>query len=260
MTNPRDRRLKVYCAPEVPSQETAIHQICEFLGIELTGVDGPDTVARFFWHDATHKSRPDHVDGSFFNGRCLDISKSNVQRVFAETFGYELAIDPRKFRGTAVEKSELNASHSGHLTNLPIESPRQGYVYEKFVDSIEDGLATCLRITVFGQKIAAVYKHYRPADKPFANGSEFVKVELCETNRVLSQREQDLVIKFCQAIGMDYGDLDAPRDIKDGQLYIVDANPTPYRHPEKLGDDFHQQVLDTTAPLFAPVFIKSDVR
>src|SRR4051812_32608081 len=66
------------------------------------------------YRDATWVVLPDDDPyaasaASWINGRCRDISKRTVQRVFAEVFGYPLAIDPLTHQGLCVRKPNLNA-------------------------------------------------------------------------------------------------------------------------------------------------------
>mgnify|MGYP006241904073 FL=1 len=54
------------------------------------------------------------------NKNCTDISKSNVDRVFLEIFGYSLNLDPKNYHGSILEKSEQNAKHDGKIINLSL--------------------------------------------------------------------------------------------------------------------------------------------
>ena len=54
------------------------------------------------------------------NKNCTDISKSNVDKVFLEIFGYSLSLDPKNFHGSILEKSEQNAKHDGKIINLSL--------------------------------------------------------------------------------------------------------------------------------------------
>jgi hypothetical protein len=46
---------------------------------------------------------------------------------------------------------------------------------------------------------------------------------------VLSASEQEQLLHFAEAIGLDYGELDVVRDNASGLIYAVDANRTPIR-------------------------------
>ena len=49
------------------------------------------------------------------NARCRDISKTHVAAVFAEVFGYALAVDPTTHAGPLVEKSDANSTRDGRV-------------------------------------------------------------------------------------------------------------------------------------------------
>ena len=55
------------------------------------------------------------------NGRCLDISKSRVQRIWHEVAGRSVAVDPRTYDGQIVMKPEENGRHGGRVVPGPLE-------------------------------------------------------------------------------------------------------------------------------------------
>jgi len=65
---------------------------------------------QFAFDDRTEKRQ---AQPGFWNGHCLDISKSTLDRHHQEVFGYGLAVDPTSHAGPMLEKSEGNAVHDG---------------------------------------------------------------------------------------------------------------------------------------------------
>lgn len=167
------------------------------------------------------------------NRRCLDISKANVDRVWAQVAGYSITIDPRNTPGPIVEKPDRNAMHGGRVIDGPIAEPRPGYVYQRLVDSSDGKRILHLRPVLLDGRFVLTYAKWRPF------GSWFTGTELTlpkPTDEMLSPEEQALLLRFADALGFDYGELDVLRDRYSGQLYVVDANRTSVR-PKGLPPD-----------------------
>lgn len=126
-----------------------IRAVAAWAGVRV--VKAPEHAdAGFFFEDAT-VSRPQapRHDRSY-NFGCTDISKSRVAAVFAEVFGYPLAIDPLAANGPAVEKGEVNGAHDGRIVQCPT-APIPGKTYQRLIDTVEaDGCARDLRTHCIG--------------------------------------------------------------------------------------------------------------
>ncbi|MGP1275100.1 MAG: hypothetical protein ACQRW7_06755 [Caulobacterales bacterium] len=158
------------------------------------------------------------------NGRCNDISKTHVARVFEQVTGRALACDPMNPGGPYVEKSEQNAAHDGRILTTP-QARREGYTYQRLINNIdEDGLALDLRCSTIGGEIVQVYLKRRPADRRFANCN--CDVTLTDPAAVFSAVERAMISRFCAAMGLDWGGIDVLRDRDTGELWIVDVNKT----------------------------------
>ena len=171
-----------------------------------------------------HPDTPHDPDGFVLNGRCRDISKSRVARVFEDVFGYPLSVDPTTYRGLMVEKSEHNGVHDGALVRGP-RAARPGFVYQRAVDTRNGrGEVVDLRCpTAFGE-IAVVCAKRRPVGRRFDNYNS--ACDLHEPEDVFSDRERADIARFCRAMDLDWGGLDVLRDRADGRIYIVDVNKT----------------------------------
>ena len=103
-----------------------------------------------FFEDATWSDPlPQPTTKRALNFACHDISKSRVAAVFEATFGYPLAIDPTTYDGDAVEKSEINSMHDGRVVRCPADR-REGYVYQRLIDTSDGGSITDLRTPCIG--------------------------------------------------------------------------------------------------------------
>ena len=188
---------------------------------------GPNPKLSLLFTDKTVVRGHDHARTSLvLNGACRDITKSRVADVFADVFGYALAVDPTVHRGPMVEKSEDNGLHDGRVVHGP-RAARPGFVYQRLVDNSwgEDGARVAdLRCpTVFG-KLAVVCIKQRPRDQRFANFN--TACDLAEPGEVFSADELAKIAAFCRRMHLDWGGLDILRDRADGRIYIVDVNKT----------------------------------
>jgi hypothetical protein len=175
------------------------------------------------------------------NDTHLVTDKSNVQKVFAETAGYATRVDPMKHNGPAVMKRERNGSHSGRIVMLPrtLEPDR---VYERLVDNLVDDDTVCdIRIPFILGVPPFAYTKFRSRVRRFVNSND--RVFIVSPSEVLSMAELDLCRRFCQAVGLDYGELDILRDRESGLIYIVDVNNTPAGPPKGLTPSDRQSAL-----------------
>jgi hypothetical protein len=160
------------------------------------------------------------------NLMCEDISKSRVDRIFAETFGYTITVDPTTYRGPCVEKSEENGTHDGRIIDCPIDAPRPRYVYQKAINNLmDDGMYGVLRVPIFCGVIPYVALGHRPLDERFGSAT---RSTFLEPDVPFSSAEVEKLIEFSAKMNLDYGEHDVMRDRDDGRIYVCDVNPTPF--------------------------------
>jgi len=182
----------------------------------------------FYFDDKTHGTIDDDVLGSnkkILNGRCTDISKSRVEDVFEQVFGYSLAVDPTTYTGKVVQKSQENAKHDGRIINCPIEKAEPGDSYQRFIENCYDGkVVEDIRVPVVGNAIPLVYLKRRPLAIRFDNENK--EAVMVETVEALSQSEVDQLLAFSREMGLDFGGLDVLRCRTSGKIFVVDVNKT----------------------------------
>ncbi|GAB4519594.1 MAG: hypothetical protein Tsb0010_03900 [Parvularculaceae bacterium] len=240
---------KIAFLPQRPRPYYAIWPVCRLARIKIVS-DPAEADLLFFFHDTPsyEEALPD-TDRPILNGRCRDVRKSHVSRLFAAVFGYPLGIDPTTHRGAAVEKSELNGVHDGKIIQCPIEAPRPGMVYQRLIENTVDGMEfTDIRTPVVGGRAPVVYLKRRTPDKRFSNSNH--QVDLGRTDDYLSADEQSKVGEFCEAIGLDFGGLDILRDRADGRIYIVDVNKTDMGPPTALAGADKIRAMNRIADAF----------
>ncbi len=230
----REPRARISFFPKKPRSYYAIWPVCQLADVKI--VDDPtEADLHFYFEDREFLTAPPAAPsaGAAFNAGCYDIRKSVVARLFEETFGYSLAIDPMSYQGPAVEKSEANGKHDGRIVNCPLEAPRSDRVYQRLVDNTFDGNDFIdISTPIVGGKIPFVYLKRRTVDVRFSNENH--RVDVVDADTVLSKDEQDKVLAFARAMALDFGALDMLRNREDGRIYIVDANKTDMGPPSPL--------------------------
>ena len=168
------------------------------------------------------------------NKNCTDISKSNVDRVFLEIFGYSLSLDPKNFHGSILEKSEQNAKHDGKIIN----STSLGFkiyknkVYQKLINNIYNEFAVDYRVVWVKDEIVLAYVKFAQKEYRFKSKTVYSKiVSICS---LFENEEISLINEFCKKFKLDFGELDILRDRDTKKIYIVDVNKTAWGPPDKI--------------------------
>lgn len=215
--------------PNKPRMWSIVYPICHVLGYKITN----DPTAKFdiaMAFEAETVRTPNktldmlaqkyHV----LNSKCDDISKAHVDKIFLESFGYGLTIDPRTYKGRYIKKTNENGVHFVEIHDKP-EEPEEGFVYQRIIDQTDGDSATDIRTFIFGEDIP--FTLYRKHDIRDRFGDDTIIATRVDTDTAFSKDEQAAIIRFCKTFGLDYGELDILRDKNDGRIYIVDVNNTP---------------------------------
>jgi hypothetical protein len=227
-----DRRPRLLFYPDVPFETSAVYQYCLMNAYHISNNPTRPFDAVMKWRDATFY-QPDSVllslieQNQVINARCNNIGKKYIDGVHQEIFGYSTAVDPLTFQGKLVQKSDINALHDAKVLQGPLASFSDQYIYQILIDNrVSEEEYLDIRIPVFNGKFDFVCCWYNQAYNRFnLSGKNYLKV--FNSSDALSPDEQTCILRFCQAIGFDYGELDVLRDRDSGLIYIVDANNTP---------------------------------
>jgi len=226
-------RLRIHALPTVPRYWYLMRVSLSHLGVEFVD-NAQDADVTLYFDDATYSEPPHLLNGPDIqiNFECRDISKTHVQTVFKNVFGYDLGVEPTDYSGQMVAKSEINGTHTGKIVQGPCER-EDGYVYQKLIDNrSENGRVTDIRCpTLFGE-IPLVYLKSRPEGQRFDNLNTHVVLSTAQNE--LSSDEIDKIRLFCNEMKLDWGGLDILRDSGDGKIYIVDVNKTDMGPPFSL--------------------------
>lgn len=219
----RPAKAAIWFTPDIPHPRYMVRIAAIAAGIRLAR-SAAEADAVFFFEDATRSVPPPPGHAVALNFGCGDITKSHVARVFAEVFGYPLAVDPARWTGLAVEKSEANGAHDGHVVACPCE-PVPGRVYQRVIDTVRaDGFAYDLRTHVVGGTVVAVWIKQRSAAGRFLPTNRAATWH--DPSAIFSGEELASIGTFTRAMGADWAGLDILRDVGDGRIYIVDVNKT----------------------------------
>ncbi|MEM9169570.1 MAG: hypothetical protein AAGC56_07920 [Pseudomonadota bacterium] len=207
-----------------------IWSVAQLAGLRtISDVAAADHVVVF--EDATYtnaaQTLPEGLAARAVNARVDNIAKQYVADLFEDVFGYALAVDPTRFTGRAIRKSQANGVHDGVEIDCPIPASavRPGYAYQRLVDSTVDGeTSEDLRVAVAFGALPAVFHKRKSLEKRF--GTEYLSVALRDAETVFSPTEIDKLVTFCDRIGLDFGAIDVMRDKTDGRIYVVDVNKT----------------------------------
>lgn len=247
----REPRARISFFPKKPRSYYAIWPVCQLAHVKI--VDDPrEADLHFYFEDTEFLTAPRQSPSNrpAFNIGCFDIRKSVVSRVFEETFGYSLKVDPKTYDGPAVEKSEANGKHDGRIIDCPLTQPRHDRVYQRLIDNSFDGTEHIdIRTPVVGGRIPFVYLKRRMPDLRFSNENH--RVDLIDADAMLSKREQSQILAFADAMRLDFGGLDVLRDREDGRIYIVDANKTDMGPPSALSGHEKFRAMRGLANAFA---------
>ncbi|MBC7767310.1 MAG: hypothetical protein H7124_00835 [Phycisphaerales bacterium] len=180
--------------------------------------------AAFYFEDATIATPPEPRHPRAFNFDVGDVSKTHVARMMEQVFGYPLALDPVTHIGEAVEKSEANGLHDGHIVECPRPAaPGAAYQYLIRTEG-EDGFVEDLRTACVGGRPVVVFVKRKPATARFSIQSSSVVVKT--PAEAFSPAEIAQLTRLCAAMKLDWGGLDVLRERASGRLYVVDVNKT----------------------------------
>lgn len=222
---------RVWFAPDDPRPWYLVEPVARLAGLRRAA-SAQSADLGFFFDDAT-TGRPPSPDGvPVINGRCADVSKSHVARVFEHVSGRALSVDPVSHAGPIVVKSERNGAHDGRIVEGPCPPP-PGMTCQRLIDNTAgDGMVEDLRCPTVDGEVPVVFLKRRPAASRFANFN--TEVRRLDPLDVFSAEERGLIKRFCAAMGLDWGGLDVLRDRRDGQIWIVDVNKTDMGPPTAL--------------------------
>jgi hypothetical protein len=243
--------------PDYPSKKTTLFKIARQLRFRITNKRLKRPLLVIWFHDTTNASsallEQHYPQQRVLNAGCTDISKTTVDRIHLEIFGYNTFIDPKTHHGQAVEKSDINALHDGSIVRCPLHETKANAVYQLVIDNSIGLEFIDYRVPVIGQTIPLVYAKYKHEEVRFTN--DVHRSELMEVDANFSTEEQSQIIQFAQAMRADFCELDILRDNASGKIYVIDVNKTPYGPPKGLGKRNNLRAISRLSEAFKRAFL-----
>lgn len=202
--------------PQLPKEHNRVFKACKELGYDFHNNPERKFDLAFFWSFTLDKYKPDlwaKKRKNMVNRGCFDITKSRVANHFES-----LLINPETFEGTAVKKSEKQARHDGELIKCPSKR-ENGFVYQKNIDTKRGSEFTDIRIFWSGNIDFVLLKR-----KTLKFKTDLVHVDEIKKEDCFSKDELKMIENGCMSFGLDFGEVDAIRDVSTGELAIIDVN------------------------------------
>lgn len=246
----------IWVTPYFPSRNSTLYKISRNLGFNLVSRPFSNTTLGINFHDSTFQSEQIAYpqDLTIINKNIFDISKSKVDFVHQQVFGYNTIIDPKKHIGSCVVKSNENALHDGIHIQCPVIKVDPDKIYQVLIDNQEADLFVDFRVCVMKSKIVIVYKKYKELSFRFTN--ETCKAEIIQTERI-PENIQLKIIQFCEIMEADFCELDVLKDNISNNWYIIDVNKTPYGPPASLTKKDKNKAVEMLSNGFKKSFLKS---
>ena len=257
-------RKRVLFYPDYPRTLFVIYKLLLFLGYHITSDPSKKCDVVVKWRNSMdgnpylppepvlEKIAQNNPDIIFVNMECNDVTKEKVNKTFEQTFDYSLSIDPTKYTGKGVMKSDWNGLHVGEVIDCPIAEKKDGFVYQKLINNeVENNLVEDVRVPIFKNYIPFVYLKYRPlatrlVDREYSNK----KAVITEVANKFTKDEIIKIIEFSHNMGMEYGEVDVLRDKNEGKIYIVDVNNNPSGPPEPISENDSKTAITRLAEAF----------
>ncbi len=242
--------------PQRPTKQSVEYKLCALLGYAVTRYPNRPVDVVFKRYDTTVfdpaiLSELNIPQSAIVNSESIDISKKHVNDVFEKVFGYPLRVDPLRYQGRIVQKSNSNAAHDGKILQGPLTEADlvPGTTYQKAIDNtkIRPGYAEVFRVPIHGQTIPVTYHKFRKIETQFTSNGE--NASLVDPASVFSSQEQRLLLSMASSMGTDYCEVDVLRDT-DGRIYVIDVNNTPWG-PSTLNDEDRMKALSIMTHSFA---------
>ena len=238
--------IKVYIYGNYPHFEKATaYFMLRKAGVNFTNKYDKNSDIGWFWdarielNKKSQKVREQSKDLRFLNLFLIDTSKDFVAKSMQNYFGYTFKIDPKKYDGYCVAKHNGNGTKSCFFLKCPIDADEvfHDHCYQKIINfssKTDPNTLYEIRIPIFKNIIPFTFFKKRNRGLRFTSKNR--SMEITPAISHLSAPECQQILSYCRRVGLEYGEIDILRDDKDGKIYIIDINNTPWWPPNKLSD------------------------
>lgn len=239
--------MKILFYPQKPKKPSSkMKKIVEYAKLKITCNPGDSYDRVVYWSYHKTSKEPDKAlkelmqHYRIINIGGLDITKSRVEQVQKEIFGYNAIIDPFTYEGEMVEKAEMQCGHRLHRVVTNIDVPKDGYIYCRLLDNrLDDYNCVYYRYFIYGDKIT----HTNITTVPIENrlkGGMSGKIETVRGCEGITPEEQAKIIEYTRSYRTEITELDVIRD-RDQRIYVTDNNNVPGGLKHKDYAPFYQE-------------------
>lgn len=245
----------VWVTPYFPSRNSTLYKISRNLGFNLVSRPFSNTTLGINFHDSTFQSERITYPFNFtiINKNIFDISKSRVDFIHQQVFGYNTIIDPKKYIGRCVVKSNENALHDGTPVQCPVIEIDPRKIYQVLIDNQEADLFVDFRVCVMKSEIVIIYKKFKELFFRFTN--ETCKAEIIH-HELIPEDIRAKIIQFCEIIEAEFCELDVLKDNNSNKWYVIDVNKTPYGPPASLSNKDKKKAVRILSDGFRKNFLE----
>ncbi len=164
-----------------------------------------------------------------YNSGIRSTNRDAVEACHVMAFGYGAHVDPLTWTGKLVEKSAWNYGKDSRLLKGPLRSDQvlPDRIYMKEIDNRNpDNEYIDFRTTIVDRRPVWAQQFWYYGHRRFKKQHMSYNYRSSLPEEVFTAKEIEQIHSFCTLFGMDFGDLDILRDVQDGHIYVVDANPT----------------------------------
>ena len=244
----------ILCYPHYPSRGSALYKMAKHLHYNITNNPKFSFDIAVYWEYLTYREEYHYLESIAYRTKVVnlysrDISKTKVDEVFLEVFGYSTKIDPTEYEGKAVCKSDINAIHNYYVIECPIEEkPAEDAFYQVLINNeVENDRVEDIRIPIVKGTLKNCYLKHRQLGNRFKNP---IYTKITPIGELLSDREIALINRMAEKMHLELGEIDALRNRDDGKLYIIDVNNTPQGPPSGISRQEGKQTIRELAAAF----------
>jgi hypothetical protein len=246
--------------PDKPDYSQVLYKICNVSGYAMSNSVESRSDLIIAFQDVTRRADDEVLtelaaSTPVVNQYCDDISKTRVEEVFRDVFGYGTFVNPETHVGPCVMKSNENAMHDGEVVVCPTTPTGGDVVYQKLINNVVGDEVLDIRVPIIRGAIPFVYLKYRNVRSRFSNFNS--RVTMDSDDSVFSADEISELTHFADRLGLDFGELDVLRDGDDGKIYIVDVNNTPCGPPNHMSRADSARAIELLTHSFNAEFFAS---
>ncbi len=244
--------MRIYFSPDCPKQQDySIIAMIHYLGYSVAKTPEEPFDIGYLWQDATLVTPSDELlniakEKTVLNINCTDISKQKVDKIWHQVCGYSSLIDPVQYHGKAIRKYNNNGQGGGEIIDCPIKSSNSHdeFIYQMYIQTNPKGPQLEYRVPIVMGCMPLVFEVFKDdpeliTDRKIKNQYKH-SIKPKETEVIFNALECEQIMKFCQIMGFDIGELDILRCTVSNKIYVLDVNTTPtyfnmfnrYWHPQ----------------------------